>query len=53
MRYSWKKGLTKGFVGIIIFTIPVMIDQFSDIANLTLGGLGIMLVNFVKIKYWK
>ena len=53
MKYKWTKGLTKGLVGILIFTIPVLIDQFSDIANLTLGGIGIMLVNFIKIKYWK
>ena len=53
MRYKFSKGLIKGIVSIIIFAIPFLINQFPDIANLTIGGAGIMLVNFIKIKYWK
>lgn len=53
MKYNWKKGLTKGVISAIVFAIPVLINQFPDIANITLGGLGVMLVNFIKIKYIK
>lgn len=53
MKYKISKGLWKGFIGVVIFAIPVLIDQFPMYANLTLGGLGIMLVNFIKVKYWE
>lgn len=53
MKYNWKKGLIKGVTGVVIFAIPVLINKFPTLANLTISGLGIMFVNFIKIKYWK
>lgn len=51
MQYKFSKGLIKGLAGVIIFAVPLMIGQFPEWANLTIGGMLIMLVNFLKVKY--
>lgn len=51
MKYSLKKGLIKGILPVIIFGIPFLINQFPTYADLTIGGLGIMLINYLKVKY--
>lgn len=57
MKYSWKRGLKKAIIYTIIFLLPVLVDQFiikfPDIAQTTIGGLLVMLVNFIKIKVTK
>lgn len=53
MKYSYKKGLKKGIVSAIIFAIPLMMLQFPEYAELTIGGLGVILVNYLKVKYSK
>lgn len=50
MKYSFKKGLIKAVISIVVFAVPVLIDQFNDIANLTIGGVLIMFVNWLKVK---
>ena len=54
-KYDWKVGLSKGFKYVVIFLVPVIIDKFivayPELAQLTVGGLLVMLVNFIKIKY--
>ncbi len=51
MKYSFKKGLGKGIIGLVIFAIPFLTTNFPEIANLTIGGVGIMLVNFLKVRF--
>lgn len=50
MNYSFSKGLKKGFITLVIMAIPFLITSFPDFANITLGSLGIMLVNYIKNK---
>jgi len=51
MKYSFLQGLEKGVISAIIFAIPFLITSFPEYANLTLGAVGVMIVNFIKIKY--
>jgi hypothetical protein len=50
MNYSLKKGITKGAVAILAFGIPSVVLAFPDWANLTIGGLLIMVLNYLKVK---
>ena len=52
MNYKFTKGLEKSLIAAIIFAIPFVITSFPDVFNLTIGAVGIMLVNFLKIKYF-
>ena len=51
--YSFKKTLGKGLKYIIIFALPLAVDQlivaYPDWAQLTLGGVLVMVVNFLKV----
>ena len=49
--YSFKKGLIKGIVSVVVFSIPVLINEFPQWANLSLGGVLVIAVNFLKTKY--
>lgn len=49
--YSLKKGIVKGLVGIIVFGIPMLITDFPILADLTLGAVGLMIVNYLKVKF--
>lgn len=50
--YSFKKGLGKGIIAFCLFAIPILSQALpSDILNLTIGGLLIMLLNFLKVNY--
>lgn len=51
MKYSFTKGLGKGVVGVIIFAVPLVLMDNPSWANLTVGGLLLMAVNFLKVKY--
>lgn len=51
MKYKFSKGLKKGVVSFIIFALPLVLANYSDVANLTLGGLGVIIVNYLKVKY--
>jgi len=54
MKYSIKIGIKKVIKGMIIFALPVLFNQFiveyPQIAQLTVGGLLLGLVNLIKIK---
>lgn len=52
-KYSISKGLLKALVNMAIFAIPFLLTQYPTVANLTIGALGTMLVNFLKVKYIK
>lgn len=49
--YSFQKGLVKGLVALVIFAIPFFIDTFPTWANLTIGGLGMIIVNALKYRF--
>ena len=57
IKYSFKKGILKGIKYCIIFLIPILVDKFiiayPEIAQLTVSGLLVMLVNFIKVKAFK
>ena len=52
--YSFPKTLGKGIKYFVIFVLPYLVSQFiyqmPDIANLTLGALLVMAVNWLKVK---
>jgi hypothetical protein len=54
MRYSLKIGLVKALKYIVIFALPILVDQFvvafPQFAQLTVGGILVMLTNYLKIK---
>jgi len=47
-KYSLGKGLVKSLINIGIIAIPFLITTFPDVANLTIGALGLMLLNYIK-----
>lgn len=52
-NYSFVKGLVKGIVAFILFAAPFFITNYPELANLTIGAVLTILVNFLKVKYWK
>ena len=54
MTYNWKKTIWKGIKYFVIFLLPVLVDKFiiscPAIAQLTIGGILVMAVNFLKVK---
>ena len=54
MTYSFYKGVRKALVSIILVGLPVATQLLpTEIANLTLGGLLIIGLNFLKVKLTK
>ncbi len=49
-KYSWLKGVKKSLTMVAIFGIPLLLNIFPDIANLTIGGILVMFVNYLKVK---
>ena len=49
-QYSFKKGLIKTIIPILIVGLPLMLQLLpSEIANLTLSGAILLLVNYLKV----
>jgi hypothetical protein len=57
MKYSLMKGILKSLKYMAIFIIPVFVDKFivdyPQLAQLTVGGVLVMIVNYLKIKCTK
>ena len=53
MTYSFKKGFLKALVAVIVFAIPMLINMFPEWANLTIGGVLMLVVNFLKFNLAK
>ena len=53
-QYSLKRGFTKGLKYGIIFILPLLVDQFiisyPQWAQLTVGGILVMLLNWLKVR---
>ena len=52
--YSFKTGLGKAVKYVIIFLLPQLVDQFivsyPEYAQLSIGGLLVLLSNYLKVK---
>ena len=55
MKYSFLQGLQKALKNLILFALPFAISYFTvhfpNYANLTIGGVLVMLENYAKTKY--
>ena len=52
MQYSFKKGLGKMLINVIIIGLPLLVQILpQEWMNVTLGGALYMLLNYVKVKY--
>ena len=53
--YSFKIGLLKGLKFFVLFALPVLVDKFivsfPDLAQLSVGAVLVLAVNFLKVKY--
>jgi len=49
MTNNIKKGFLKAVITVVIFAIPVLINAFPTLANLTIGGVLVMLLNYLKV----
>jgi len=53
-QYSFWKGLLKAIITIVLIGIPVVLDILpQEILNLTLGGILVLVLNYLKVKYSK
>ena len=52
MQYKFSKGLLKGVVGVVIFGLPIVLANFPAYMDLTIGGAGLILVNYLKVKFF-
>lgn len=51
MKYSFKQGLLKAIITIVLIGIPVMLDIMpQEILNLTIGGILVLILNYIKVK---
>lgn len=49
MKYSWKKGLTKAIISVILVGIPMVLQILpTETLNLTLGGVLVIVLNYIK-----
>ena len=53
-QYSFSKGLTKSVTSVLLVGLPILIGILpAEWMNLTVGGLLVLLVNFLRFKYVK
>ena len=51
-KYSLWKGLWKGVLGVALVGAPIVVSALpAEWMNYTIGGLLLMLVNFLKVRY--
>lgn len=56
IKYSFIKGFKKSIIGVILITLPLaidfapaIIDKYSTVFDLTLGGIFLMALNYLKV----
>ncbi len=53
-KYSYLRTLLKGVKYFVIFLLPFLVDQFivqfPELAQISIGGFLVMMVNFLKVK---
>ena len=51
-KYSFKKGLVKTLINLAIIGLPLVIQILpTEIANLTLSGVLLMVINYLKVTF--
>lgn len=54
MKFSIGKMLLKGLKYFVLFGLPIIVDKliisYPEIAQLTLGGVLVMIMNYLKVK---
>ena len=54
MKFSIRKMFLKGLKYFVLFGLPIIVDKliisYPKIAQLTLGGVLVMIVNWLKVK---
>ena len=54
MQYSFWKGVKKAVLSVILVGAPVVLSALpAEWMNLTVGGVLVLAVNFLKVKYVK
>ena len=51
-KYSFSKGLGKGIIAALLFLAPFLVTSFPDIMNITIGGALVMILNYLKVKFF-
>jgi hypothetical protein len=52
--YSFWKGVKKAVLSVILVGAPIVVSALpAEWMNITLGGLLVLIVNFLKVKYVK
>lgn len=50
-KYSFLKGLKKALLSLLIVGLPMLIQLLpTDIGNLTVSGILLLIVNYLKVK---
>ncbi len=53
-KYSFLKGLWKGMLGVVLVGAPILVSALpQEWMNYTIGGVLLMIVNFLKVRYAK
>jgi hypothetical protein len=53
-QYNFWTGLKKGIINVILVGAPLVFTLFpAEWMNLTLGGLAVILLNYLKVKFAK
>jgi hypothetical protein len=53
-KYSFWKGVKKAVLSVILVGAPIVISALpAQWMDITLGGLLVLVVNFIKVKYVK
>ena len=52
-EYSFKKGLGKAVVALVLFAIPFFISNFPEWANLSIGTVLMLAYNWLKVSTTK
>lgn len=51
MKYSFLKGLKKSVISLAIVGLPLIVEVLpTEFGNLTLSGLLLLLVNYLKVR---
>ena len=50
-QYSFLRGLFKGLVSLVLFALPVVLASIQNWLNLTIGGVLVVVLNWLKFRY--
>lgn len=50
-QYSLKTGVIKSLTTLALFAVPFFITSFPETANLTIGAVLTLTLNFLKVRF--